>query len=131
MALCRSDVLIINKIPPHPLPQRQLSRKPTTLIATGDVTVQANSQEDIFTLSANVGIGGSTGVAGAAVVIVQDTNTRAFIGVDATLNPAPVGIANVKADGSIYVSADSSTAMDAAAGAVAGAKGSGDTEAPW
>ena len=84
-----------------------------TINASGNVTVEATSEEDIFSLSANVGIGKSTGVAGAVVVVVQDTSTLAFLG------PKSV----VTAQGSVHVAADSNTSIDAAAGAAAGASG--------
>ncbi len=121
------DVLVTHLDTTASIAAAKIESNPTTVIVSGNVVVQATSDEDIFTLSANVGIGASAGVAGAAVVVVQDTNTRAFIGDDPNVTPALAGFASVLAAGSIHVAADSSTSIDAAAGAVAGAKGSADT----
>jgi hypothetical protein len=86
--------------------------------ADGDVLVTASSAENLTSISASVGLGGETGVAGSASVYVLSITTRAFIGDDPS-NPTP-GATNVLASGSILVSASEQTLLNIISGNFAG-----------
>ena len=45
-----------------------------------NVSIRADSSEDLVTLSTNLGLGDSVGIAGSASVYVIDTQTKAFAG---------------------------------------------------
>ncbi len=120
------DVIVVVKDTTASIAASHDAAIPTSVTGSDNVTVEATSDEDIFSLTVNIGIGRSAAVAGGAVVVVQNNDTRAFIGDDP--KAAAAGIATVTADGSIHVAADSKTAVDAAAGTVAGASGSSPTD---
>ena len=75
---------------------------------------------NLSTLTINVGAGDSTAVAGGLIVSVLVSDTLAYAGEDSSLleegvDPV-VGSAVINADGSLLISADSTTRMDARAG---------------
>ncbi|MDX9752662.1 MAG: LEPR-XLL domain-containing protein, partial [bacterium] len=78
--------------------------------AAKDISIQALSSENIVSVSANAGIGGSAGIAGAASVYVLTTTTEAFLG-DHT---------KAFANGNILVAADGRTNQVSVAGSVGG-----------
>ncbi len=96
------------------------------MTAGGNVIVDADGSEDLFSLSANIGIavgsGGSNGEtpagAGGVIVHVIDTDTRAFVGLDPQAPPA-LGNVEIVAQGSVAIGADSTTKDDASAGSAA------------
>ncbi|WP_183023997.1 leukotoxin LktA family filamentous adhesin [Variovorax sp. UMC13] len=74
-----------------------------------NLTVKANSQEDLRLSSIGFGAGGSAGLAGSAAVFTLKTDTEARIGDGATL----------RARGNALVAADGRTAVDLIAGSAA------------
>ena len=58
---------------------------PTTIMAAGSVTVEADSSEDLWSLTVNIGAGDSTAVAGGLVVSVLVSDTLAYVGEDSSL----------------------------------------------
>jgi hypothetical protein len=92
----------------------------TTVNANQNVMVQALSDEDLTSISASGGIGGSVGVAGSAGVYTLDNTTRAFIGDDPEDAVTSTAAANVHAVGNVLVAADNQTELDVIAGNVAG-----------
>jgi hypothetical protein len=90
--------------------------------ASGDVKVQANSTEDILSISASLGGAGTVAIAGSAGVYVMDIKTRAFIGDDPSDGVDLTGTTTtVAADGSVLVSAFDDSEIDIIAGNIAGA----------
>ena len=85
--------------------------------AKSDVFVIAENKEDIVSVAANAGIGGTVGVAGTAGVWTIDNATRAYVAGSSTTANA----ARVIADGSVVIAADDDTTADIVAGNVAGA----------
>ncbi|KPK01382.1 MAG: hypothetical protein AMK71_05800, partial [Nitrospira bacterium SG8_35_4] len=75
-----------------------------------DVHVMAQAKEDILSVAAGAGIGGTVGVGGAVSVISMDNITEAYIGDDAASDSEG---AKVNADGNVLVSAvdDTETMM--------------------
>jgi filamentous hemagglutinin family protein len=74
-----------------------------------NLTVKANSQEDLRLSSIGFGAGGSAGLAGSAAVFTLKTDTEARVGDGATL----------RARGNALVAADGRTAVDLIAGSAA------------
>jgi hypothetical protein len=69
--------------------------------AAGDVSVQTESSEEIFSIAANAGIGNSVGLAGSASVYVINTETRAYV------EGTPIGTAaSIDGGGNVTISAD-------------------------
>ncbi|MEJ2723027.1 MAG: LEPR-XLL domain-containing protein [Deltaproteobacteria bacterium] len=93
-----------------------------TVNARRNVKVQANSTEDILSISASLGGAGTAGIAGSAGVYVMDNKTRAFIGDDPTDTVDLTGATTtVMAGGSVLVFAMDDSELDIIAGNIAGA----------
>ncbi|MGD8420264.1 MAG: hypothetical protein PVJ78_07525, partial [Gammaproteobacteria bacterium] len=75
----------------------------TQIDAGGNVTVEADSLEDYWQLTANIGAGDSTSGAGGANVLVNLTTTRALLGRDPVADPPQLGNVVVDAGGSVVV----------------------------
>ncbi|NER96837.1 MAG: hypothetical protein F6J86_23810, partial [Symploca sp. SIO1B1] len=81
------------------------------------VAVQAQSSEDVFTVTVAGGVGLSVGVAGAVAVNIIDSNTTAFIGENALINQDTAGVNNSQ---TVNVSAVNDLELFGAGGSVAG-----------
>ncbi len=81
----------------------------STLIESGNVVVDAKSAEDLFNITAGVGVGGTAGLAGAVTVLAVNPTTTARIGASS----------RVLANGNVAVLADSKTEIDLLDGAFA------------
>jgi hypothetical protein len=93
-----------------------------TVNASRDVKVQANSTEDILSISASLGGAGTFAIAGSAGVYVMDNTTRAFIGDDPYDTVDLTGTTTtVIAGGSVLVSAMDDSELDIIAGNISGA----------
>jgi hypothetical protein len=92
-----------------------------TVNAVRNVKVQANSTEDVLSISASLGGAGTLAIAGSAGVYVLNITTRAFIGDDPADLIALTGSTTVRAGGSVLVSAADDTEADIIAGNIAGA----------
>jgi filamentous hemagglutinin family protein len=79
---------------------------PATVKAKGNIIVDADSAEDVNSVAAAIGAGGSAGIAGSASVYDMELTTGATIGDGA----------KVSADGTVVVSAHDGTEMDMIAG---------------
>ena len=86
-----------------------------------NVKVQANSTEDILSISASLGGAGTAAIAGSAGVYVMDITTRAFIGDDPTDVVNLTATTTVTAEGSVLVSAMDDSEIDIIAGNLSGA----------
>jgi hypothetical protein len=90
----------------------------TTVRADGNVTVEAESDEDVKSFSVAAGGGSSVGVTVAADVHVLTLTTRAFIGDDPADGVANAGLTDVRALGSVLVQAVDETELDLLVGGV-------------
>jgi len=88
--------------------------------AGGNVSVQAESSENITSIVASIGVGGSVGVAGSVGVYVLSVTTRAFLGLDEEDSNAVPGSTSVTARGNILVAATESTKLLGLAGNISG-----------
>ena len=97
-----------------------------TSLADRDVSVTANSLEDVTSVSAGIAIGGTAGVSVNAGVHVLNVTTDAHIGDDPAA-PSLAGAGDVHARGTVRIEADESTTINkvAAAAAVGGTVGVG------
>ncbi len=91
------------------------------MTANGDVLVTADSDENLASITASIGISGAAAVTGSASVYVLNITTRAFIG-DDPLNPT-AGATNVQTGGSILVSASEQTLLNIISGSFSGSGG--------
>ncbi|NER24473.1 MAG: DUF4347 domain-containing protein [Symploca sp. SIO1C2] len=78
--------------------------------AENNIIVDAQSQEDITSISASFAVGGTAGIGASVGVSKINLTTEAYIGSNAT----------VEAEGNVVVSADDQTEIDAFAGGAAG-----------
>ncbi|MCI0347303.1 MAG: hypothetical protein L0221_17970, partial [Chloroflexi bacterium] len=94
-----------------------------TVSAEGDVEVEAHSSEEIISVSAAIGGGGTVGIAGSAGVQVLSITTRAFIGDDIPTDASSLtsGVADVVAEGNVILNAADETEIDLISGTVAAA----------
>ena len=96
-----------------------------TAHADGDITVRADSSENITSVAAGLAASGTVSIALDASVHVLDITTRAFIGsfagiTDDPTDPVPyVSAGHVHATGSIGISADDVTEIDKVVGVFA------------
>jgi hypothetical protein len=108
------DVLVLTKITEAWIAAADVALVDTTVTAGGNVVVEADSSEDLWSLAVNVGAGDSTSGAGGLIVAVNITTTRAFVGLDPD---APLaGNVTLAADGSVHIAADSTTEAEFYAG---------------
>ena len=87
----------------------------SSVVASGNVVLDAKNVEDLSAITVGVGIGGSAGLAGAIAVYAVTTNTTAEIG----------DTASVYADGNVAVLADDQVSIDMLDGAIAGGGSAG------
>ncbi len=110
-----------------------------TAIVSGNISVTAQSSENLISVAAGIAVGGGVGAGIDAGVHVFNLQTRAFIGDDPNA-PANKGAGNVQAAGSVSIAANDASDINEivgvfAAGAVGLAAGAGvnvftkDTEA--
>jgi len=87
--------------------------------ASGDVSVKADSSENVVTVAAALG-GGTVGVSGSAGVSVLTITTRSFIGDDIPTDKSSLtsGKADVAAEGNVIVTSTGETHLTTIAGAV-------------
>ncbi|WP_176250049.1 leukotoxin LktA family filamentous adhesin [Sulfitobacter sp. HGT1] len=87
----------------------------SSVVASGNVVLDAKNVEDLSAITVGVGIGGSAGLAGAIAVYAVTTETTAEIG----------DTASVYADGNVAVLADDQVSIDMLDGAIAGGGSAG------
>ncbi|MGD8330585.1 MAG: hypothetical protein PVJ49_14220, partial [Acidobacteriota bacterium] len=108
------DVMVVTKTTEAWIAASNDAGTPTMVDASGNVTVDADSSEDLWSLTVNAGAGTSTSAAGGLIVMVNITTTRAFVGLDPD---APLaGNVTLDADGSVVIAADSTTDAELYAG---------------
>jgi len=110
------DVTVVTKTTEALIKASNNASSPTTVDAGGNVIVDADSSEDYFQLTANIGAGESTSGAGGLNVLVNVTDTRAILGRDPALTEPELGNVEVDAGGSVVVAADSTTLIESYAG---------------
>ncbi|MFC1895392.1 LEPR-XLL domain-containing protein, partial [Thermodesulfobacteriota bacterium] len=110
------DVTVVTKTTEALIAAYNDALLPTTIDAGGNVVVDADSSEDYFQLTANIGAGESTSGAGGLNVLVNVTDTRAIVGRDPAAEVAEIGNVEIDANGSVVVSADSTTLIESYAG---------------
>ena len=109
------DVAVINKVTEAAI---QAGSK---VNAKRDVIVDANSREEVSSISGSVGAGKSAGIAGSVGISVYDLETIAVIEGDNNNLDGAI----VKAEGSVLVAAADDTELDHIAGGVAAGKDAG------
>ncbi|MCO6458771.1 MAG: hypothetical protein J5I93_25985, partial [Pirellulaceae bacterium] len=92
-----------------------------TAVAENDILVQADSVQDLASVSAAAAIGGSVGIMGSASVYDLDIYTRAFLGDDPSDKFQPSGVTNIHAYNNIHVDANDQTEVDLIVGNIGGA----------
>ena len=90
----------------------------THLNADKNITVSANSSEDVFSVAASVGVSGSTSILGALSGYSVDVTTQAILGDSPLDDLAPLAPSVAHAAGSVIVSADDKNTMDFVGGGV-------------
>jgi hypothetical protein len=110
------DVTVLTKTTEALIAAADEAGSATSVNAGGNLSIDADSSEDIFQLTANLGAGESTSGAGGANVLVNVTKTRAVLGRNPAATLPEAGNVSIDANGSVLVAADSSSKIESYAG---------------